>query len=266
MTYADDIGALIGVGVNAEVFELGDGEVLKLFFPEHSAEEAEREAKAHEAAWTRGIPSPRISEIVTVCGRAGIVMERIDGVTMLHGAAQKPWLIGANAGLLARLHLDVHARSDTGLPPFRDWLESYIRRATGLDEGIRLRALRRLERLEDGTSLCHGDFHPDNVVMTNRGPVIIDWAAGATGPPEADVARTIMLLESGEPIASGLERLAIAVGRRVFLALYLRAYFKSSNLTRRDVDPWMLPISVARYAELAPERRERFMGYLQRWL
>ena len=158
---------------------------------------------------------------------------------------RRPWLIAANAGLLARLHLDVHARSDTGLPPFRDWLESYIRRATGLDEDVRLRALRRLERLKDGTSLCHGDFHPDNVVMTGRGPVIIDWATAATGPPEADVARTIMLLESGEPIASGLERLAIAVGRRVFLALYLRAYFKSSSLTRREVDPWMLPIAVA---------------------
>ena len=266
MTNVDDIGALIGVGVSAEVFEIGDREVLKLFFPERPAEEAEREAKAIEAAHAMGITSPRISGIVTVSGRAGIVMERIDGVTMLHGAAQKPWLIGANAGLLARLHLDVHARSDTGLPPFRDWLESYIRRATGLNEDVRLRALRRLELLEDGTTLCHGDFHPDNVVMTGRGPVIIDWATAATGPPEADVARTIMLLESGEPIASGLERLAIAVGRRAFLALYLRAYFKSSSLTRREVDPWMLPIAVARYAELAPGRRERFMGYLQGWL
>ena len=266
MTNADDIGARIGVGVSAEVFELGDGEVLKLFFPENSVEEAEHEAKAHEAAWSSGIPSPQISEVVTVCGRAGIVMERLDGVTMMHGAAQRPWLIAANAALLARQHLDIHTRTDTRLPPFRDWLESCIRRATGLDEGVRLRALQRLDRLEDGTSLCHGDFHPDNVVMTGRGPVIIDWATAATGPPEADVARTIMLLESGEPIASGLERLTIAVGRKVFLALYLRAYFKSSSLTRRDVDPWMLPITVARYAELAPELRERFMGYLERWL
>lgn len=266
MTDTEDIGDLIGVGVSAEVFELGDREVLKLFFPDRSAEEAEREAKANEVAWAVGLPSPRISGVVTISGRAGIVMERIDGVTMLHDAAQKPWLIAAYASLLARLQSDVHTRADTGLPPYRDWLESQVQQATDLDEEVRLQALRRLEQLKDGTSLCHGDFHPDNVVITSRGPVIIDWAFAASGPPEADVARTIMLLESGEPIASGVERMTIAVGRKLFLALYLRSYFRSSNLTRRDVDPWMLPISVARYAELAPELRGRFLNYLQRWL
>ncbi len=32
-----------------------------------------------------------------------------------------------------------------------------------------------LNALPDGDFLCHGDFHPDNVMMTSGDPVLIDW-------------------------------------------------------------------------------------------
>ncbi|MFC2013409.1 phosphotransferase family protein [Chloroflexota bacterium] len=48
--------------------------------------------------------------------------------------------------------------------------------------------LEALEQLPDGSAVCHGDFHPRNIIISSRGPVIIDWANATQGNPLADVA------------------------------------------------------------------------------
>ncbi len=55
--------------------------------------------------------------------------------------------------------------------------------------------------------LCHFDFHPDNVIITDAGWWVIDWVAAATGPTAADFARTILLRAdaSDEPTRSFMD-------------------------------------------------------------
>ena len=48
--------------------------------------------------------------------------------------------------------------------------------------------------LDDGDRLVHLDLHPLNVIMSPRGPVVIDWANAARGDPLLDVALTYVLL------------------------------------------------------------------------
>ena len=47
--------------------------------------------------------------------------------------------------------------------------------------------------------IVHGDLHPLNVMLTERGPVVIDWEGARVGPADADAAITWLLLEVGEP-------------------------------------------------------------------
>jgi aminoglycoside phosphotransferase (APT) family kinase protein len=49
--------------------------------------------------------------------------------------------------------------------------------------------LASLGELPNGNVICHGDFHPKNVLITTEGPVIIDWADATLGHPLADVDR-----------------------------------------------------------------------------
>jgi hypothetical protein len=44
----------------------------------------------------------------------------------------------------------------------------------------------------------HLDLHPGNVILTTRGPVVIDWSNAGVGPRGADVATTWILLRIAE--------------------------------------------------------------------
>ena len=50
-----------------------------------------------------------------------------------------------------------------------------------------------------GTALLHLDLHPENVILTQRGPVVIDWPNAARGPGAADVAHTWVVLACSLP-------------------------------------------------------------------
>jgi len=43
-----------------------------------------------------------------------------------------------------------------------------------------------LRELPDGEALCHGDFHPRNVIVDGDELTIIDWVDASSGPPAAD--------------------------------------------------------------------------------
>ena len=69
-----------------------------------------------------------------------------------------------------------------------------------LDEAAVMLAdlLRRLHELPpahggEGTVL-HLDLHPENVVLTDRGPVVIDWVNARDGDPDLDVALSSLIL------------------------------------------------------------------------
>jgi Ser/Thr protein kinase RdoA (MazF antagonist) len=81
------------------------------------------------------------------------------------------------------------------------YLERAIEWAEGsLPERIRRRIRERLDELPDEERVCHGDFHPDNVLLGEGGPVIIDWGPASAGHPLADdipeeSSRLIALIE-----------------------------------------------------------------------
>jgi aminoglycoside phosphotransferase (APT) family kinase protein len=53
-----------------------------------------------------------------------------------------------------------------------------------------------LEPRPDGTALCHSDFHPDNVLVTAKGPVVIERDSAAWGDPPGDVACACRLMRT----------------------------------------------------------------------
>jgi Ser/Thr protein kinase RdoA (MazF antagonist) len=47
---------------------------------------------------------------------------------------------------------------------------------------------------DSGSRILHMDLHPDNVILSARGPTVIDWRNVARGPADFDVAMTAVIL------------------------------------------------------------------------
>ena len=262
----ENLGPFIGRGYVAEVFAYGEGKAIKLFFDEDSDESAAREAHVTNEAREHGIAVPRVWDVVKEDGRPGIVMERLNGESMMHWGTRLPWRIYTGAKMMARMHADLHSKTGADMPALRERLADGVENACEVSDQVRKRALELLSRLPDGESICHGDFHPDNIIMSRPGPVIIDWSDGVIGHPAADIARTVVLVESGVPLVDIVRRGIIGVARKIFLRIYLKEYFGLTGMRWEEVRPWMLPVAVNYTNALTEEFLDDHLAYIQRYV
>ncbi|MFO1540422.1 MAG: phosphotransferase, partial [Chloroflexota bacterium] len=209
-------GGMVGKGNTAEVVRWSRTTVVKLLRPGIPAEWAGQEAAVLAAVRAAGLPAPAVDGVVDVDGRAGIVLERIVGIPMWDRMKAAPDELAELTEALARLQDTIHAAGPLpGIPPLAARVRDRIARAP-LAPDERAAATSLLATLPAGGALCHGDMHPANVLLTDRGPVVIDWFDAATGDPAADRARSALLMR---PLASARSaRPFLAGATRPFLA------------------------------------------------
>jgi len=228
-------GTLIGSGRNADVYDLGDGRVLRRYRDHRDTWRVAAEAEVMALARAGGVPAP---EVFDVSG-ADIVMARATGPTMLNAIERRPWTAGAHARLLARLHGLVHQVPAARLA------------------GLALRPRSGEVPPADTDVLLHMDLHPQNVILTGNGPVIIDWEGASGGPAIADIAMTWVIIGFSDIPGS---RLKATAARGVQSAL-TRAFVREAGpideswrltaIRRRLADPNVLPSELARLAKRA---------------
>ena len=251
---------LIGRGRTAEIFEWPDNRVLKLFNAGWTAEQVQVEADASQAVYATGLPIPAMHGLANHAGRHGIVYERVDGPTLLQHMTAQPWRLLHAGRLLAELHHQIHTRTVAGLPSQRENLTQAIASASGLTDEMRGHAHAALAQLPDADALCHGDFHPENVVLSQRGPIIIDWVTATQSHPLADVARTSLLLRiASPPSGSTVQRLMIGFGRALFHRMYLQRYLLRSRKRLEDLAKWGRIVGIARLNEGIVDEREQLL-------
>ncbi|MFF7205543.1 phosphotransferase [Streptomyces sp. NPDC008141] len=158
---------LIARGRDADVFALDESRVLRRYRHEGRSTYLESRLMTHLAA--NGYPVPKMYEVTDT----DMVLERLTGPTMLEALAQRPWQVRSLGRALGRLHHRLHAL------PAPNWLPKRFGTA-GNDR------------------VLHLDLHPDNVVLTAHGPVVIDWSNARAGDPAADVAMTIVTVGSAD--------------------------------------------------------------------
>jgi serine/threonine protein kinase len=257
----------VAEGREAEIYAWEPGKVLRLFREHRDLAAIEREVAAMEAGRASMQLVPAVFGITIVDGRPGMIMERIDGPDLLTLIGRKPWRVWEggriNGATQARLH---DAIAPAGLPTVKQRITRLVS-GPAVPPHIAGFALRHLEQLPDGDRLCHGDLHPANILLSSRGPIVIDWPNATRGDPHADLARTYLTLRIGSP-PPGSPPLLIAlakVGRRILILSYLRAYRKQSPcvdmaLMRR----WMIVRAADRLSDGIPDERATLLGMLER--
>ncbi len=271
-----ELGHRIGIGRTAEIFEWEEGYVVKLFLKGFRRDSIEQEANIGRVISESGLPVPKVREFVEVDGRHGIVFERAgNGRTMLQELGSKPWRLSTLIREFTELHLEMHRHSLPELPPLRERLAERICRITDSDLPSSLRKLVEranavafvsLEEVPEDERLCHGDFHPDNIIMSPHGPIIIDWSDATKGNPAADVARTRLLISLGTPAEGRISGWLLKLMRNRALSLYLKLYLKRSAILHESIDAWELPIALARITENIPGERDKLTTLIKNHL
>jgi uncharacterized protein (TIGR02172 family) len=254
---------LVGRGRTAEVYAWKEGSVLKLFVPGFPSSLVDQEVEGTRAANTAGIPSPQLRSVIRVDGRRGLVLERLAGRSMLTLLGREPARVTHYADIFAELQARMHSCHAPGLTSRREDLARRIARA-GVLARVKGDALATLERLPDGDSLCHCDFHPGNVLMTPQGLAVIDWSFAARGTPASDAARTALLLRIADAPPGSFR---VAWVEREAKDRFYRAWLKRYRELKPDAAgamwSWLLPVAVARISDEIPEERPRLMTLIE---
>ena len=251
---------LAGTG---NLYAWGKDQLVKLYgegAPEGWVEQMSRVDRALHAA---GLPVPAAGETIEIDGHLGLIYERIEGPPMAEDLLRMPEEDPDRVVQLARVFAEAHAKIHAcgpipEVPPVRELLPVVLRRIDALPADLKDATLRAFDGMPEGDRLCHGDFHWFNVLMSPRGPVVIDWNNAHIGNPLEDVARSTLIL-SGVSVSQPSYRSLIDR----FSMAYLERYFQLRPDDRRQLAAWRPIVAAVRLSDNIPELQEWLLDQIR---
>ena len=239
-----NLDRVIAVRNNKTIYR--DGErCIKVFNAEYSKADVLNEALNQARIEETGLNIPKILEVTMVDGKWAIVYEYIKGKTLAQLMAEDADNKEKYIEMLVDLQMTVHSKTSSLLNKLKDKMSRKIAQ-TDFDATTRYDLHTRLEAMPKHNKVCHGDFNPSNVVVTEDGSLyILDWAHATQGNASADVARTYLLFWLHGDI-EGAE-------------MYLNMFCKKSDTAKQYVQKWM-PIVAASQSVKGNEKEREFLA------
>jgi Ser/Thr protein kinase RdoA (MazF antagonist) len=226
---------LIGEGRMAEVFAVDDETVVKVDRPEFDGV-AVYEVTIMREVVRSGLPVPDVIATTMVDGRHGLVLRRLRGPALAE-VVRLSESVEPLAEAFVELHIALHSADAPSAPELVSRLTEEIERS-GLPHRTRSELSRYVTEAGGDVGLCHFDFHPDNVIVTDTDWKVIDWVAAATGPTTADFARTILLRANATDKAT-----------RSFINHVRRYGSQRRGITADELSMWLRVVAAARLSE-----------------
>ena len=234
---------VIAVRNNKTVYRDGD-RCIKVFNAEYSKADVLSEALNQARIEQTGLNIPKVLEVTMIDGKWAIVSEFIKGKTLAQLMEEDPEKKEEYIELLVDLQMSVHQKTCPLLNKLKDKMNRKIAE-TELDATTRYDLHTRLEGMPKHNKVCHGDFNPSNIIITENGvPYVLDWSHATQGNASADVARTYLLFWLNGDI-SGAE-------------YYLDTFCKKSDTAKQYVQKWM-PIVAASQSVKGNEKEREFL-------
>ncbi len=234
---------VIAVSNTRTIYKDGD-KGIKVCNEDYSKADVLNEALNQARVEETGLNIPKVIEVTTIDGKWAIVSEYIKGKTLAQLMEENPDDTDKYLDLFVKLQIEVQSKTSTSLNKLKDKMNMKISQAD-LDATTRYDLHTRLEGMPKHTKLCHGDFNPSNIIVTEDGtPYVLDWSHATQGNASADVARTYLLfcLNGNEEIAKQ----------------YLDLFSKMSDTPKQYIQKWM-PIVAASQSVKGNEKEREFL-------
>jgi aminoglycoside phosphotransferase (APT) family kinase protein len=191
-------GRVVAVGSRSTVREWGPDAVAKVPDAGVPASWIAHEFEFTQAVAAVGAPTHRPLEMRQYGEARCSLYRRVYGPTMWQTISDTPNRAAHFGELLGSLHARVLTTAPPiSLPRQSDRLRCKLRRASGAVGATYPEVASTLPRAAATMSLCHGDFHPGNIIMSADGPLVVDWFDACRGDAAGDIARTSLLLGAG---------------------------------------------------------------------
>ncbi|MDO4458495.1 MAG: aminoglycoside phosphotransferase family protein [Clostridia bacterium] len=232
---------------NKTVYRDGDAAV-KVFSEDYSKSDILNEALNIARVEQSGINIPGLRAVTMVDGKWAIVYDYVEGKTLAELMAENPDKEDEYLEMFVDIQLSMHAKQAPLLKKLWDKMATKID-ASSFDATTRYELRARLSSLPKHHKLCHGDFNPSNVVITNDGtPYILDWAHATQGNASADAARTYMLF--------------CLHGNKELADKYLKLFCLKSDTAKQYVQKWFPIVAASQSVKGNEEERE----FLNSWV
>lgn len=221
-----------------------DDKCVKVFNEDYSKSDVLNEALNQARIEETGLNIPKLMEVTTVDGKWALVSEYIKGKTLAQLMSENPDKKDEYIEQLVDIQLDIHSKKSPLLNKLKDKMNRKIS-MTEIDATTRYDLHTRLESMPKHNKVCHGDFNPSNIIISEDGtPYIIDWSHATQGNASADVARTYLLFWLNGDI-DGANK-------------YLDLFCAKSNTAKQYVQKWM-PIVAASQSVKGNEKEREFL-------
>lgn len=242
-----NLNNIIAERSNKVVYRDGD-KAIKVFDSEYKKYDVLNEALNQARVEATGISMPKLWEVGVVDGKWMIVTDFIEGKTLAQLMEENPDKLDEYLELFVNIQMEIHSHKCPLLNKLKDKMQGKIS-ATTLDATTRYELHTRLEGMPKHNKVCHGDFNPSNIIISNDGtPYVIDWAHVTQGNASADVARTYLLfwLDGKSDIAEK----------------YLKLFCKKSDTAIQYVQKWMPIVAASQSVKGRPEEKELLLSWV----
>lgn len=227
-----------------------NGNTIKLFEPNYSKSsilnEALNQARVEEGT---DLKIASLKEVTTINGRWALVSEHIYGKSLEQLMKENPEKLDEYMNLFVDIQLEVLSKNVPLLNRMKEKYRTRIEESTLFEDNTKYELLQRLAGMDSQTKLCHGDFVPSNIIITENGEhYIIDWAHVTKGNAAGDSATTYLrfCLHNKKDLAEK----------------YLQIFAEKSKINKIDIQKWIPIIAANEYMKQKPEEKE----ILKQWI
>lgn len=233
---------------NKKVYDLGT-QIVKVFNADKPASDVLNEALNLARVTESGVKTPHVVEVSQVEGAGwALVTEKVPGVTLEQKMEEDPSRFYEYLEQFVDLQISIHLLHNQLLPRQKDKYGRMIDSLDGLNATTRYNLQERLNGMRRHRRICHGDFNPSNVIVSEDGTLsVCDWAHATQGSPAADAAMTYLLF---------------AMKDQQQAEAYLELYCDRADEPMQVVRQWM---SIVAASELARKRGDQ-KEFLMRWI
>lgn len=238
---------IIAVRTGKTVYKDGD-RVIKVFENGYSKADILNEALNQARIEETGLNIPKFLGVSTENGKWAIISEYIKGKTLAQLMTENPDKFDEYLERFVDIQMEIHSKKAPLLTKLKDKMNRKINQAD-IDATTRYDLHTRLEGMPRHNKVCHGDFNPSNIIITDDGtPYIIDWAHATQGNASADVARTYLLFWLDGNIEGAKK--------------YMELFCKKSDTARQYIEKWLPIVAASQSVKGNAEEREFLLSWV----